>query len=170
VTLEGPAGERPSQVAIDRIPDPAGTLREILSHDPVWVRSLAVAGQSRLPVDLATVVAPELAGIELRSGVRIGVTTRTGPTTVQVPLALVRHGMPWVVVQIQEVAKIASPAPGFPAPDLASVLSRESVEAAFTVAIDPAGRWQMTRLRRLRAGGRSDPPPPTFRRCSARPG
>jgi hypothetical protein len=141
-------------VAIDRVPDPAGTLRAMISRDPRWFRSLTamVDDGSRAPLSLASVMDGRLAGIEFRAAwrVRVPPAPGSGPDAeaeiVLAPGALLRHGMPWVVWSLE---RIVAPAPGIANPDLASTLRVDSVEAAFAVALDPEDRWQMTRIRLL---------------------
>jgi hypothetical protein len=144
-------------VAIDRVPDPAGTLRAMISRDPRWFRSLTatVDDGSRAPLSLASVMDGRLAGIEFRPawGVHVPPAPGSGPSAVarvvRAPGVLLRHGMPWVVWSLESVERIVAPAPGIANPELASTLRVDSVEAAFTVALDPGDRWQMTRIRLL---------------------
>jgi hypothetical protein len=116
--LSGPASERPSQVAIDRIPDPAGTLRAMISRDPRWFRSLTAADRPRVPLSLAGAMDGRLAGIEFRADwrVRVPPAPGSGPSadsgTVLAPAALLRHGMPWVVWSLESVERIVDPRSG----------------------------------------------------------
>lgn len=160
--IEGPAADRPSQAAVDRIPDPEGTLRAMLTRDPGWVRSLATPGSPTIPLRLEPVMGPAVTGIEIRAGceLRVPVGIGTGsrsPQRIKAPLALIRHAMPWVVWQVEPVEEILAPASAVGCRELSALLECSSVEAAFTVTIDLADRWQVRRLRSLGGDG-SDAP------------
>jgi len=156
--IEGPAASRPSEVAIDGVPDPEGTLRAVMTRDPLApVRSDPSEGAS---LSLRSILGPPLAGIDLKSQVLI---RRPGGPEWVVPFAFTRHGLPWVVWRAVEVVDAGGVAAGIAGsgpdtgpdtgPDgvLDGVFEIASVEAAFVVAIDLTANWRVIKL---------DPRPP----------
>lgn len=159
IAIEGPAADRPSDLATDRVPDPAGTLRLIAGRDPARVRWLAREGALPEPLHLDPEFGKGLSGVDLRAAVRIRVPAAAMPGTgpdlrwVQAPLVLARHGLPWVIWRVREVEEIVAPVPVTGFPELAVTLAAPSVEAAFVVSIDSDDRWQLGQIRPLRGSG-----------------
>lgn len=157
--IGGPAADRPSEVARDRVPDPAGTLRSILARDPACIRKLALEGALTEPLPLDPELGKGLAGVDIRAAVRVrvpaGAEPGKGPDLqwVEAPLVLARHGLPWVIWRVREVEEIVAPLPATGSPELAATLAVPSVEAAFVVSIDSEDRWQLGQIRPLRGSG-----------------
>lgn len=149
--IDGPASTRPSEVAIDGIPDPEGTLRAVLTRDPLAPIRLDPWTGNELSLSLSSILGPPLAGIELRSRVKVG---RPGRAEVTVPFAFLRYSIPWVLWRAAEVEDAQALPDSFAGPEqtLAGMLEVESVEAAFLVAIDRKANWQVIRLCRDQPG------------------
>jgi hypothetical protein len=139
-SIDGPAASRPSEVAHDGVPDPEGTLRAFMVRDPL--APLRIGGEAGRSVSLPmrSIFGPPLAGIDLRT--QVAVHRRGRPLSV-VPFAFTRHGRPWVVWEAIGVDDAARSAAVEVDAGLRGLIEVDSVEAAFTVLIDPKADWQV---------------------------
>jgi hypothetical protein len=141
--IEGPAASRPSEVAIDDIPDPGGTLRAFMIRDPLAAVRFDPVSDGQLTLRMRDILGPPLAGVELLSRVAV---RRPGRAARTVPFAFTRFGLPWVLWRVYRVDDARDPSAGITDDGLAELLEVDSVEAAFAVAVDPAARWQAVAL------------------------
>jgi hypothetical protein len=140
--IEGPAASRPSEVAIDGVPDPEGTLRAFMIRDPLAPLRQGPSTGGRSSLLMRSILGPPFAGIELRSRVTV---RRPGVPGRVVPFAFTRHGLPWVVWRAVEVEDARVPPCGIAVGGLGDLLEVESVEAAFTVLVDATAGGQAIR-------------------------
>jgi hypothetical protein len=146
--IEGPAASRPSEVAIDGIPDPAGTLHAFIIRDPLAPLRFDPLRDAALSIQLSVILGPPLAGIELRSQMPLH---RRGAELSEAPFAFTRHGLPWVVwqpVAVDDAEQLPESFEqgGAAGTGLRGLLAVDSVEAAFAVAIDPKANWRSIRV------------------------
>lgn len=141
--IEGPAADRASEVAADRVPDPEGTLRWLLVRDADLMLRFSQPETGPHSIRLGEVMSRGLAGVELRTQ---PASARPEAANRVAPLLLTFYGLPWVICEVRPVEEIVSPPQAFADQEVRELLEFDSVEAGFAVAIDPEGRWCMSRL------------------------
>lgn len=112
-------------------------------RDPLAPVRLTHAPGAKVDIRMRTVFGPPLSGISLRS--RVPVRRPALPDLVA-PFALTRHGRPWVVWRVVEVADARAPVDGQAGGGLDAFLGVDSVEAAFVVLVDSKAGWKAIRL------------------------
>ncbi|MEX0620770.1 MAG: hypothetical protein WD181_04245 [Solirubrobacterales bacterium] len=142
--IGGSAATRASDIAEDGIPDPEGTLRALMTRDPLVFIDFDPATEPPVSLPLRPILGLPLAGIELRSEVAVIFSGRSEQVA---PFAFTRHGLPWVVIGAVQSEDALEPPIDVASCGLELLLEDGSVEAAFIVVVDQRAGWQVIKLR-----------------------